>query len=151
MADQGRHSQTVSRIGVSLPHSLLDQLDQMVEHRGYRSRSQALGEMVHYQLAEYRRRLGNDVMVGTVTLLYDRSVRGLQAAIADIQHRHIDEVISSLHVHLVHDQVLEVVLVQGHAQKLQSIANEMITRRGVLTGRLHLLAAVIPPLQAPGG
>jgi transcriptional regulator of met regulon len=38
MADDGRQSQMVSRIGVSLPHALLD------------------------QLAECRHRLGNDVM-----------------------------------------------------------------------------------------
>ena len=87
-------------------------------------------------------------MVGTITLLYDRSVRGLQGRLADAQYRHIAEVVSSLHVHLSHDQILEVVLVQGQAQQLQDIANELVTLRGVLTGKLQLLAAVIPPLTA---
>lgn len=149
MADQGRSSQPVSRIGVSLPPALLDQLDQMVAHRGYFSRSQAIGEMVRYQLAEHKRKLGNDVMVGTITLLYDRSVGDLQRRLADIQYQYIDEVVSSLHVHLSHDQLMEVILVQGHAKQLQAIANELITQRGVFTGTLQLLAAVIPPLRSP--
>lgn len=140
---------SVSRISISLPPALLDELDTMVTSRGYGSRSQAIADMVHYQLAEHKRKLGNDVMVGTITLLYERSIRGLQKALADIQFNYIDEVISSLHVHLSHDQVMEVILVQGHAHDIQKIANELITQRGVLTGQLQLMAAVIPPLQTP--
>ena len=139
----------VSRISVSLPATLLVELDQMVAMRGFGSRSQAVSDMVNSALVEHKRRLGNEVMAGTITLHYDRSVRGLQKDLADIQFEHIDEVISSLHVHLSHDQLMEVILVQGHADRLQDIANEMLTRRGVITGQLRLLAAVIPPIQLP--
>ena len=142
-------STPVSRISVSLPPDLLADLDRMVESRGYDSRSQAIGEMTHYQLAEHKRARGNEVMAGTITLLYNRATRGLQGRLADIQYQYIDEVISSLHVHLTEDQMLEVILVQGPSARLQDIVDEMITQRGVVTGRLQLLAAVIPPLHAP--
>lgn len=140
----------VSRISISLQPDLLDELDRMVASRGYSSRSQAIGEMVNYQLVEHKRKLGNDVMAGTLTLLYNRATRGLQERIADLQYQCIDEVISSLHVHLTEDKMLEVVLLQGPAKKLQLIADEMIALRGVITGRLQLLAAAIPPLHQPG-
>ncbi len=139
----------VARISVSLPPALLEELDEMVAMRGFGSRSQAVSDMVNATLVEHKRTLGNEVMVGTITLHYDRSVRGLQRQLADIQYEYIDEVISSLHVQLSHEQVMEVILVQGHAQALQQIANQMITRRGVITGQLRLLAAVIPPIQIP--
>lgn len=142
------HSQ-VARISVSLPPALLEELDEMVAMRGFGSRSQAVSDMVNATLVEHKRRLGNEVMAGTITLHYDRSVPGLHKQLADIQYRHIDEVISSLHVHLSHEQVMEVILVQGHADKLQHIANQMTTRRGVISGQLRLLAAVIPPIQIP--
>ena len=142
-------STLVSRISVSLPPDLLAELDRMVESRGYGSRSQAIGEMVNYQLAEHKRALGNEVMAGTLTLLYNRATRSLQERLADIQYHHVAEVISSLHVHLTEDQMLEVILVQGPAAKLQAITHEMLAQRGVITGRLQLLAAVIPPLHAP--
>lgn len=138
----------VSRISVSLPPTLLEELDHMVASRGYGSRSQAIGDMVNYQLAEHKRMLGNDVMVGTLTLLYDRNTRGLQKNLADLQYKHIDEVISSLHVHLTHDQIMEVILLQGPAHLLQEIANDMISQRGMITGHLQLMAAIIPPLHA---
>jgi CopG family nickel-responsive transcriptional regulator len=145
-----RPEKLVSRISVSLPPDLLSELDGMVESRGYDSRSQAIGEMVNYQLAEHKRSLGNEVMAGTLTLLYNRATRGLQERLADIQYQHVAEVISSLHVHLSEDQMLEVILVQGPAARLQAITHEMLAQRGVITGHLQLLAAVIPPLHAPG-
>jgi len=139
-------STPVSRVSISLPPPLLGELDRMVESRGYESRSQAIGEMVNYQLCEHKRTLGNEVMVGTITLLYDRLTRDLQKKLADLQYKHIDEVISSLHVHLTEDQLMEVILVQGPAARLQAVANEMLTLRGIITGRLQLLAAAIPPV-----
>ena len=139
----------VSRISVSLPAALLEDLDQLVAQRGHSSRSQAVAEVVNAHIVESRRQLGNDVMVGTITLHYDRSVPGLQGKLADLQYAHIDEVISSLRVHLSENQVMEVILVQGRARRLQEIANRMLTRRGVLGGQLQLHAAVIPPIQFP--
>ena len=142
-----QQNRPVSRISMSLPYALLKELDRMVDERGFISRSQALADMLHQFLIEHKRELGDDVMVGTVTLMYDNSVPGLQKQLADLQARHIDEVISSLHVHLVRNQTMEVILVQGPVKTLQRIADEMISRRGVISGRMHLAAALIPQLH----
>jgi CopG family nickel-responsive transcriptional regulator len=137
----------VSRISMSLPEELLIELDRMVGERGFASRSQAIADILHQSLVEHKRELGDEVMVGIVTLFYDNSVPGLQKQLADLQFQYIDEVITSLHVHLMHNQTMEVVLVQGPARKLQAIADDMITRRGMISGRMQLIAAVIPPLH----
>jgi CopG family nickel-responsive transcriptional regulator len=142
-----QQNRPVSRISMSLPYALLKELDRMVDERGFISRSQALADMLHQFLIEHKRELGDDVMVGTVTLMYDNSVPGLQKQLADLQARHIDEVISSLHVHLVRNQTMEVILVQGPVKTLQAIADEMISRRGVISGKMHLVAALIPQLH----
>jgi CopG family transcriptional regulator, nickel-responsive regulator len=137
----------VSRISISLPRELLADLDGMVGKRGFESRSQAVNDMVHRGLMEHKHQLGDEIMVGTVTLFYDNSITGLQKALADLQFRYIDEVISSLHVHLMHNQTMEVILVQGPARVLQAIADEMTSRRGVISGKVHLVAALIPQLH----
>lgn len=142
-----RASSQVTRISISMPEDLLLELDNMVGRRGFDSRSQAIGTMINEQLLEHKRQLGEQVMVGTITLLYDRSAKGVQKQLSDLQCHHIDEVISSLHVHLMDKQMLEVVLVQGPADKLQDIADAMTTLRGVITGRLQLMAATIPPVH----
>ena len=137
----------VSRISISLPRKLLADLDGMVGKRGFESRSQAVNDMVHRGLMEHKHQIGDEIMVGTVTLFYDTSIPGLQKALADLQFRYIDEVISSLHVHLMHNQTMEVILVQGPARVLQAIADEMTSRRGVISGKVHLVAALIPQLH----
>ncbi len=139
----------VSRISVSLPEPLLRQLDAMVAERGFQSRSQAIAEMVSEQIAAHKQSLGSEIMAGTITLLYDHSTPGLQKTLADLQHEHISEVISSLHVHLMHSQTLEVILVQGPAAELQLIADQMITLRGVVSGKLELTTTLIPQLHVP--
>ena len=142
-----QHNRPVSRISMSLPYALLKELDRMVSERGFISRSQAIADMLHQFLIEHKRERGDDIMVGTVTLVYDNSVPGLQRQLAELQARHIDEVISSLHVHLVRNQTMEVILVQGPVKTLQGIADEMISRRGVISGKMHLVAALIPQLH----
>src|SRR5712672_483810 len=137
----------VSRISISLPEDLLSDLDRMVEMRGFESRSQAVNDMLHQFLLEHKLDHGDNVMVGIVALFYKNSLPGLQKQLADLQFRYIDEVLSSLHVHLMHNQTMEVILVQGPARKLQMIADEMTSRRGVISGKVHLVAALIPPVH----
>lgn len=137
----------VSRISVSLPAPLLWQFDGMVSERGFESRSQAIAEMINERLTEYRTRSGDEIVAGVITLVYDHSRRGLQKQLADLQHRYLDEVISSLHVQLMRAHTMEVVLVQGPAVRLQQIADELVTCRGVISGMFQLIAAILPPFH----
>ncbi len=137
----------VSRISVSLPAPLLRQLDDMVSERGFESRSQAIAEMINERLAKYRTQLGNEIMAGVITLVYDHSLPALQKQLTDLQHRYLDEVISSLHVQLMRAHTMEVVLVQGPAARLQQISDELVTCRGIITGKLQLSAAILPPVH----
>ncbi len=139
----------ITRISISLPDTLSAQLDEMVRERGFESRSQAIAEMVSRQVTDYKKELGNEIMAGTITLLYDHSTPRLQKLLADLQHEHIKEVISSLHIHLMHSQTMEVILVQGPAAELQLLADKMITNRGVISGNLQLNATLIPQLHLP--
>ena len=139
----------VSRISVSLPEGLLHQLDAMVAERGFDSRSQAIAEMISRGVTSHLAERGNEVMAGTITLVYDHTTPRLQKTLADLQRAHIDEVISSLHVHLTQSRTMEVILVQGPATQLHLVADRMITNRGVICGRLQLTTALLPPLHQP--
>lgn len=139
----------VGRISVSLPQALLQELDQMVEQRGFDSRSQAIAEMINFEVTAHKKEQGDEIMAGTLTLLYDHSTPKLQKRLADLQQEYIQEVITSLHVHLMHSQTMEVILVQGPAARLQLIADKMTTNRGVISGRLQLTTTLLPQLQFP--
>jgi CopG family nickel-responsive transcriptional regulator len=137
----------VTRISVSLPEKLLQQLDGMVDQRGFESRSQAIARMINEYLADNEAEMGEQIMAGVITLVYDHSRAGLQKQLADIQHCYLNEVISSLHVQLMHAHTMEVILVQGPALRLQAIADELLTCKGVINGKLQLSTVIIPPVH----
>lgn len=137
----------VTRISVSLPESVFRELDRMVEERGLENRSKAIAQMITEQAIEHEQEGGDRLMAGTITLIYDESRGNLLARLAELQRKHIDEVISSLHVQLEHNHRMEVVLVQGPAGKLQRIADQLFACTGVVTGKLTVTSMIIPPLH----
>ncbi len=139
-------SDKITRFSVSLPESLLDELDEMVTRRGYASRSQAVAALARDGLVDFATQLGTASVAGTISLVYDHTTKGLQARIAAIQHKYFLMIVTSMHVHLEHHNYMEVLLVQGKADDLQTLANELTTCRGVRTGKLNLTATTIPPL-----
>ena len=135
-----------ARFTVSLPESLLDELDLMVKRRGYASRSQAVAALARDGLVDYAAHVGTASVAGTISLVYDHTTKGLQAKLSAIQHRYFLMIVSSMHVHLENHNYMEVLLVQGKAHELQELADELTTCRGVRTGKLNLTAVTIPPL-----
>ena len=128
--------ETVSRFSISLPPSLLQQLDGMATEKGYDNRSQAIADMIRAQLVEHRQKFGTEEIAGTITLVYDHHKQHVQAALTDIQHDHHQVIVSSIHVHLDHDNCLEVLIVRGKADIIKKIANELTTAKGVKHGQL---------------
>lgn len=136
----------IARFSVSLPESLLAGLDSMVRRRGYQSRSHAVSALVREGLVEFAGQLGTESVAGTICLVYDHTQRGLEAQLAEIQHKYYLMVVSSMRVHLANHNNLEVLLVQGSAGELQKLADELVTCRGVKNGRLSLTDTNMPPL-----
>jgi len=128
--------ESVSRFSISLPPSLLQQFDEMSKEKGYDNRSLAIGDMMRDRLVEHRQKFGNEDIAGTITLVYDHHKQHVQAALTDIQHDHHEVIVSSVHVHLDHDNCLEVLVVRGQAAVIKKIADELTAAKGVKHGKL---------------
>jgi CopG family transcriptional regulator, nickel-responsive regulator len=124
------------RFSISLPGSLAKQLDRMATQKGYDNRSLAVADMIRAHLVEHHQQFGDKEIAGTITLLYDHHKQHVQAALTDIQHDHHDVVISALHVHLDHNNCMEVLAVRGKAAVIKRIADELIAAKGVKHGKL---------------
>ena len=74
----------------------------------------------------------------TVTLVYDHHRPQVQKKLTNIQHKHLHMIISALHVHLDHDNCLEVLVLRGRASAVRSVANHLIAAKGVKQGKLTL-------------
>ncbi len=128
--------ETVSRFTVSLPPSLLGQLDDMARDKGYDNRSLAVADMIRAQLVEHREKFGDAEIAGTITLVYDHHKKHVQETLTAIQHDHHDLILSTVHVHLDHHNCLEVLLVKGKAASVKKIAESLVATKGVKHGKL---------------
>jgi CopG family nickel-responsive transcriptional regulator len=136
------------RITVSMPEETFQAFERMVAERGFDSRSQAVAEMIHQHSALHLGKIGKEVMAGTLTLVYDESKSALLRDLSRIFRQHVAEVISSQHVLLEDEHVLEVILMQGPAKTLREITNKLATCKGVKTAHLTLTPHLIPPIHA---
>ena len=124
--------QELMRIGVSLPEKLLSRFDDIILQRGYSSRSEGIRDAIRNYIVHYE--WMSDVQgerVGVITHVYAHSQRGLVENITEIQHEYGGIIQSSLHVHLDHDNCLEVVVLRGDGQDVKKAAERMMALKGV--------------------
>ncbi len=133
---KAKHGESVTRFSISLPAELATQLDRMTGEKGYDNRSLAVADMIRAQLVEHRQNQGDQEIAGTITIVYDHHKTHVQATLTDIQHDHHAVIVATLHVHLDHDNCMEVLAVRGRAAEVKRIADELIAAKGVKHGRL---------------
>ncbi|WPJ94100.1 CopG family ribbon-helix-helix protein [Coraliomargarita algicola] len=136
------------RISISLPAKLATALDDMVDSRGFQNRSQAIAEMIEESLIQHKQEDNSAIMAGTITLIYDTGKTGLLQQLAKIQRQYVQECISSQHVLLEGQYIMEVVLAQGPVQNLRELTNQMLACKGVSSGGLTLTNKLIPQVHA---
>jgi CopG family nickel-responsive transcriptional regulator len=128
----------LSRIGVAIDSALLAKFDDLIAKRGYTNRSEAFRDLIREELVQKTWESPESEVVGTVTLVYNHHVRMLSEKLTDMQHNHHRQILSTLHVHLDHDNCLEVLVVKGKAKHVQAIAEKLISTKGVKHGQLIL-------------
>lgn len=128
----------LSRIGIALDSKLLKKFDQLIGKRGYTNRSEAFRDLIRDVLVQQTWESPDSSVVGTVTLVYDHHVRLLNEKLTGLQHSHFHNILSTLHVHLDHDNCLEVLVVKGRASAVRKIADALISTKGVKHGRLTI-------------
>ncbi len=126
------------RIGVSLPENLLTKFDDIIAQRGYSSRSEGIRDAIRNYIIHYE--WMSDIQgerVGVITIVYSHSQRGLVDNLTDIQHDFGGVIQSSLHVHLDHDNCLEVVVLKGEGKDVKKAAERMMALKGVKHVKLN--------------
>lgn len=149
MTQNPKSSNALVRTSASLPTKVLEDLDQLVIKRGFNNRSALLSEMIQKEVSSYRQEFTNEIMAGTLTMVYDHSVPGLQLKLNHLKQLHVAEIISSTQTQLIEQQTLEVILMQGGAQDLNRISQEMLSNRGIKTGNLYLTHSALPAIYTP--
>ncbi len=129
----------MQRITITIDDELLGAVDRLCAQRGYASRSEAVRDLVRNAVAPTQAdAAGSAPCYGALSYVYDHGTRDLARRLTDEGHHH-GVSIASLHVHLTHDDCLEVAVLRGPMAAMQAYADSVITQRGVRYGHLHLI------------
>jgi CopG family nickel-responsive transcriptional regulator len=130
----------IERVGVSLEKGLLGAFDRMISAQGYQSRSEAIRDLIRQRLSSARLRNEKAEAVAAVVLVYDHRATALMERLTELQHSHLLQTISSLHVHLDRHDCLEVIVLRGRVGEINRMGEKLVSIKGVKLGRVNLLA-----------
>lgn len=118
------------RFGVSLEKGLLERFDRYIKAKKYPTRSKAIADLMRKMIVEQSWLEGKEV-AGAILFIYNHHKRNIVDNIIDIQHDFSDIIISAQHVHLSHDECLEIVVVKGTPSRVESLADSIRSIKGV--------------------
>jgi len=127
------------RVGVSLDKKLLSMFDELIRKQGYSNRSEAIRDLIRNRLSEEQLAEPTTQAVAGVFLVYDHHSTKLSGKLVDLQHSHLLQVIASTHVHLDHDNCLEVIILKGKVEEIEKLANNMTCLKGVKLSRMNIM------------
>jgi len=128
----------ISRVGVSLETDLLREFDDLIVHKGFASRSDAVREMIHSALSERRLSRRAARAVAGIFLIYDHHAPGLGARLTRMQHSRFYQVLACTHIHLDRHNCLEAIILRGKAAEIQDLADQLSSVKGVRFSRVSL-------------
>ena len=125
------------RFGVSLEKSLLDKFDRLIRRENYPNRSEAFRDLIRQELVKEEWHENREI-AGAVTIIYNHHKRDLLNVLTDIQHDFQNVIISNQHIHLDHDNCLELIAVRGKAKRVKKLADMIKSVKGVKYATLSM-------------
>jgi CopG family nickel-responsive transcriptional regulator len=130
----------MDRFTISLNEDLAKQFDDLIAQKGYQNRSEAVRDMLRNELESARLdRQEAPYCVASLSYVYDHHARDLTERLTELQHQHHHIVMSSMHVHLDHDNCMETVILRGATVDVSKFANELMAVREVRHGKVNVV------------
>ncbi len=120
----------IIRFGVSMEEKLLKRFDEFLAREGYKTRSEAIRGIIRERFVEEEWAKGETV-AGCIMMVYDHHKRELVQKITEVQHDFHHSIISTQHVHMDHDNCLEIVVLKGKVENIKALYNAIKSFKGI--------------------
>ena len=134
----------MERITISVSDEFAAELAAFMEREGYDNRSEAVRDLARLGLKHARidDNISGDC-VATLSYVFNRHIRELAKRLMDAHHEHHGYQLATMHVHLDHDNCLEVAVLRGDAAKVREFAKSIVAERGVTHGQVSFVPVSI--------
>lgn len=130
----------MQRITITVDDELLEQFDALIRDRAYTNRSEAFRDLLREKIERERfATVSAPSCVGCLTYVYDHGERDLPRRLVEAQHAHHDLHVSTLHMHLDHENCMEAAILRGPTAKVKAFADAVTAERGVRHGHLWVV------------
>ncbi len=129
-------TEKITRFGVSVEPKLIRKFDKRIKKQGYENRSEAIRDLIRKNLITQKSLDPESESIGTLTMIYDHHTGNLTKKLLDLQHDHTDEILTTTHIHVDHDNCLEVLILKGKTKKIQKLADNIKSLKGIKHGEL---------------
>jgi len=126
----------LKRFGVSIDSDLQKKFDRLIKKKGYGNRSEAIRDLIREALVSEEWETGDRDTVGVFSLVYDHHKSDLSMVINTIQHHNLDIIRSSTHVHIDHNNCLEVIILKGKSREIKKLTDQLASTKGIKHGKL---------------
>ncbi len=126
------------RFGVSLDSDLLEKFDNLCAERSYQTRSEAIRDLIRNMLVQKEWEDVQGETAGTLSMVYDHHQSDLAQKLTELQHDFLDIIVASLHVHLDHNNCMEILVLRGIGERLRDLGQKLTSTKGVKHGKLTL-------------
>ncbi|MCD6509595.1 MAG: CopG family ribbon-helix-helix protein [Thermoprotei archaeon] len=128
------------KFGVYIPEDLRREIERYMKTLGFRSKSRLIQEALRLFIVEHKWQVSGEV-AGVIGVVYNHDVGDVDKELTDVQHKYIDEIISTVHVHLDKERCMLTIIVRGSTERIRELIRQIEGLRGILTLRSMLLSA----------
>lgn len=120
------------RISMSLPEKILTEFDEVLNERGYESRSKGIRDALQDYILRYQ--WMNEIegeRIGILALIYDHSYTGVMEELTAIQHDFREYINAVMHIHMTDKHCLDVIVVKGDIKYVRDLTEQVKRLKGV--------------------
>ena len=142
----------MERVTISMSDEFAAELSAFMDNAGYTNRSEALRDLARLGLQHARLNADSGgECFATLSYVFNHQTRELPKRLTGAHHEHHHLHVATMHVHLDHENCLEVSILRGKAGAVRDFANGVIAERGVTHGQVSFIPVTLATQALPRG
>ncbi len=134
----------MERVTISMSDEFAAELTAFMESAGYVNRSEALRDLARLGLQRERMNANSaGECFALLSYVYNHHTRELSKRLTSVHHAHHHLQVATLHVHLDHENCLEVSVLRGKAEAVREFAQSVVSQRGVTHGNVSFIPVTL--------
>jgi CopG family nickel-responsive transcriptional regulator len=134
----------MQRVTISMSDAFAGELERFMAESNYENRSEALRDLARLGLERAKfESLGSSQCLATLVYVFDHSVREIPKRLSRAYHDDHDLSVATMHVHLDHENCLEVAVLRGEGTAVKAFSQRIIAERGIQHGQVSFIPVEI--------